>query len=168
MTELLKTPRLEIKPFSEEDRERLSELLLCEDIKKTYMIPDFATDEELSRMLDSFLRLSRADGRFVRGIYADGVLVGFVNDVEIIDGRIELGYVIHPAHWGEGYATEMLRAAIDEMLAQGLSTVRAGAFSENPASMRVMEKCGMQRCTETEIIEYRGESHLCIYYEIKA
>lgn len=170
MIEILKTARLEIKPFAAEDRERLSSLLTNEDIKKTYMLPDFATSEQLEKMMDNFARLSHDEGRFLRGIYdADG-LVGFVNDVEMVNryagGYIELGYVIHPDCWGRGYATEMLGAVIGVMSCEGFATVRTGAFSENPASMRVMEKCGMQRIALTEEIEYRGQNHHCIYYEI--
>ena len=97
-------------------------------------------------------------------------VVGFVNDVEMVNrhagGYIELGYVIHPDCWGRGYATEMLGAVIGVMSGEGFATVRTGAFSENPASMRVMEKCGMQRIELTEEIEYRGQNHHCIYYEI--
>ena len=170
MIELLKTARLVIKPFAAEDRERLSALLLNGDIKKTYMLPDFATPEQLEKMMDNFARLSHDEGRFLRGVYdADG-LVGFVNDVEMVNryagGYIELGYVIHPDCWGRGYATEMLGAVIGVMSREGFATVRTGAFSENPASMRVMEKCGMRRIALTEEIEYRGQNHHCIYYEI--
>ena len=170
MIAYIKTARLEIKPFAAEDRERLSSLLLNDDIKKTYMIPDFATSEQLEKMMDNFERLSRDEGRFLRGIYdADG-LVGFVNDVEMVNryagGYIELGYVIHPDCWGRGYATEMLGAVIGARVSEGFATVRTGAFSENPASMRVMEKCGMQRIELTEEIEYRGKTHNCKYYQI--
>lgn len=170
MIAYIKTARLEIKPFAAEDREHLSVLLLNDDIKKTYMIPDFATPEQLEKMMDNFERLSHDEGRFLRGIYdADG-LVGFVNDVEMVNryagGHIELGYVIHPDCWGRGYATEMLGAVIGAMAHEGFATVRTGAFSENPASTRVMEKCGMQRISLTEDIEYRGKTHHCIYYEI--
>ena len=170
MVEFLQTERLEIKPFVVEDRERLSALLTNGDIKKTYMLPDFATTDQLEKMMDNFARLSRDENRFLRGVYdADG-LVGFVNDVEMVNrhagGYIELGYVIHPTCWGRGYATEMLGAVIGVMAHEGFATVRTGAFSENSASMRVMEKCGMQKISLTEEIEYRGENHHCIYYEI--
>ena len=43
----------------------------------------------------------------------------------------------------------------------------AGAFEENKASMRVMEKAGMTRITLEEDINYRGASHHCLYYSVK-
>ncbi len=167
MAEIIKTKRLVIKPFSVEDTDPLSELLVNDEIKKTYMIPDFDSREKFDRMVNRNLELSLEDDYFVRGIYLDEKLIGFVNDVEIEDSCIELGYAIHPDFWGNGYATEMFCAVIHELLGTRFTTIRAGAFSENPASIRVMEKCGMRKCPYTEQIEYRGVQHTCVYYEIK-
>ena len=69
MKEMLRTDRLEIRPFSDHDREELSDLLLNDDIKKTYMIPDLADQKALDAMLDRFIALSRSDRRIMRGIY---------------------------------------------------------------------------------------------------
>jgi RimJ/RimL family protein N-acetyltransferase len=44
--------------------------------------------------------------------------------------------------------------------------VTAGAFEDNLASLRVMEKCGMQPMEHTDTIEYRGCEHLCLYRAI--
>ncbi len=168
MTDRIKTPRLELKGFSPGDGEALAELLTNGDIKKTYMLPDFANREDLDRMVRRFFALSQAGDRFVRGIYRSGRLIGFVNDVELETGCIELGYVIHPQEWGKGYATEMLSGVIRALLEQGFHTVKTGAFCENLASIRVMEKCGMRKCPGLETVSYRGEDHACVYYERKA
>ncbi len=167
MIDIITTQRLVIKPFGKEDREKLSELLMNEEIKKTYMVPDFPNQEALDKMVDRFVELSLSEKCFVRGIYLDRYLVGVVNNVEIKDDFIELGYAIHPAFWGRGIATEMLKAVIQELLDTRFSRIRTGAFCENVASTRVMEKCGMQKIEETEYVEYRGKKHLCVYYEIK-
>lgn len=47
----------------------------------------------------------------------------------------------------------------------GYTEVVAGAFSENIASRRVMEKCGMTLTEQEEDIEYRGKTHHCVYYK---
>ena len=56
-----------------------------------------------------------------------------------------VGWLLDPAYAGRGYATEaaaeMLRICFEEM---GLHRVVAGAFAENPASLRVMEKIGLR------------------------
>jgi len=57
----------------------------------------------------------------------------------------ELGYWIGVRHWGKGYATEAARAAIDHAFSElGHNTLCASARVSNPASRRVLEKCGFQ------------------------
>ncbi len=160
----IQTSRLQIAPFGEQDRPALARLLLDDAIKKTYMIPDLPDEAALDKLICAFLALSHAEDRFVRGIYLDNDLIGFVNDVDITETVIELGYVIAPAHWGQGYASEMLRAVMPALLDKGFACVLAGAFSENTASIRVMEKCGMEKIARTDVIEYRGVVHQCVYY----
>ena len=65
----------------------------------------------------------------------------------------------------KGFATETLSACIDLIFQSGFKTVKAGAFEENFASQRVMQKCGMTLTGEEEQIEYRGEIHRCVYYQ---
>jgi RimJ/RimL family protein N-acetyltransferase len=84
--------------------------------------------------------------------------------VGIEEGKIELGYVVHPDYWGRGYCTEGLKQAMEMLLAKGFREVVCGAFEENTASLRVMEKAGMTKIDLTEAIEYRGEVHNCVYY----
>lgn len=58
----------------------------------------------------------------------------------------ELGWMFDPAHGGNGYATEAVRAAIG--LCFGTLEVRrvhAGCFADNTASWRLMERQGMRR-----------------------
>ncbi len=57
----------------------------------------------------------------------------------------EIGYWLGVKHWGKGYGTEAVRALIDfafTELAHG--SLCAGARVTNPASRRILEKCGFQ------------------------
>ena len=56
---------------------------------------------------------------------------------------------------------------IPDLFSRGFEAVTAGAFSENAASLRVMQKCGMELQDFTEDIAYRGTTHKCIYYAIR-
>jgi RimJ/RimL family protein N-acetyltransferase len=57
----------------------------------------------------------------------------------------ELGYWLGVPHWGKGYATEALHAVIDYAFgAFDHAALHAGARVTNPASRRVLEKCGFQ------------------------
>ena len=131
------------------------------------MLPDFEKIEDAIPLFERLSKLSQDSSRFVRCIDVDGQAVGFLNDVEMENGSIELGYVIHPDHWNKGYATSALKLAIGQLFALGFHTVLAGAFEENPASLRVMEKAGMQKIDKMDMIEYRGAEHRCVYCQIE-
>ena len=166
-TPVINTARLCLHAFLDEDAETMIALLTNSEVIKTYMVPDFRSSAEEVKLFERFKELSVSDERFVYGIYLEEKLIGFINDVEIKETEIELGYVIDPSYKNQGFATEVLAAAIKELFAAGFSVVRTGAFEENAASMRVMEKCGMLRLEQEEEIRYRGKVHRCFIYEIK-
>jgi len=57
----------------------------------------------------------------------------------------EIGYWLGVSFWGQGYATEAVRAVIDHAFVDlGYDAVAGGARVSNPASRRVLEKCGFQ------------------------
>ena len=156
-----------LRPLSQSDAPVMTALLTDPIIKKTYMLPELPDQAAAIPLFQRMLALSRDPRRYVRGICADGRLIGFLNDTDIHDGRIELGYVISPACHGQGFMTVALRSAIRELFTLGFQEVLAGAFEENKASIRVMEKCGMRRLDRTDAIEYRRTVHNCVYYSIK-
>ncbi len=161
------TKRLVIKPYSDTDQTRLIELLTDERVKATFMIPDFSTHAEAVAMSERLIHRSHCDEHYERGIYADRMLIGFVNDVDMDNTRIEIGYVIHPDHWNQGYATEAISAVIRDLFRKGYIEIKAASFADNAASRRVMEKYGMRRNGETSVIAYHGVLWECIYYAIK-
>jgi len=60
-------------------------------------------------------------------------------------GKVEIGYWLGVPFWGEGYATEAVRALIDHAFEDlAFERIEAGARVSNPASRRVLEKCGFQ------------------------
>ncbi|HEU0222541.1 MAG TPA: GNAT family N-acetyltransferase [Paracoccaceae bacterium] len=61
------------------------------------------------------------------------------------EGCAELGYALHPSHWGRGLATRMAWTLIADAFARGLvREIRAGTDGANAASVRVMERLGMR------------------------
>lgn len=74
-----------------------------------------------------------------------GILIGMI-ELRIKGDAADVGYVIARAEWGKGYATEALKAVIEDGLAQPEITRVVGVCDvENIASARVMEKAGMVR-----------------------
>jgi RimJ/RimL family protein N-acetyltransferase len=61
------------------------------------------------------------------------------------DEKPELGYWLGVEYWGQGFATEAARAAIDFTFEEfDVDVVKSGARVANPASRNVLEKCGFQ------------------------
>ena len=164
---IIETNRITLKPYTNEDKEAMIELLTNDYIKKTFMIPDFNSRDEVIKLFEKLKEFSYSKEHYERGIYLGEHLIGFVNDVEIANGVMEVGYVIHPDYNNKGYATAALKIAIKELFYEGYQEIIAGAFEENIASFRVMEKCGMTKTDRVEDIEYRRKTYHCRYYSIK-
>jgi len=160
------TARLEVRPMNINDREAILDLLTDETVGKTYMLPEYSNREDAEPLFRRLVELSREESRYVAGVYLDGQFIGRMNETERKDVQIEMGYAFLPAYYNRGYATEAFAGAIDYLLAHGFETVLAGAFAENTASTRVMEKCGMTKQNDTDEIEYRGVKHTCHYYAV--
>ena len=161
----ISTKNLHIRPIALQDAPQLGEILRNDIVKQTYMVPDL-TPDAATKLGEKISLLSCDPTRYIRGIYLKDILIGQVNDVAKENGSVELGWFIHPQYHSQGYATEAVSAMIPDLFNHGFETVTAGAFAENAASLRVMQKCGMELQEFTEDIEYRGVTHKCIYYAI--
>ena len=74
----------------------------------------------------------------------DGTVVGACGIVSE-DDTPELGYWLGVPYWGKGLATEALHTLIDFAFTDlAHEALQAGARVTNPASRRVLEKCGFQ------------------------
>jgi RimJ/RimL family protein N-acetyltransferase len=77
-------------------------------------------------------------------IIFDGAPIGACG-VELRDDGPELGFWLGAPFWSRGLATEAARAVIDYAFGElQHETLQAGARVTNPASRRVLEKCGFQ------------------------
>jgi RimJ/RimL family protein N-acetyltransferase len=75
----------------------------------------------------------------------DGTIVGACGLMFREDDAPEIGYWLGVPYWNKGYATEALHALIDYAFTDlSHEALQAGARVTNPASRRVLEKCGFQ------------------------
>jgi len=87
---------------------------------------------------------SGRDGGAAFVITREGELIGGC-EVDLHDDGPEIGYWLGVPYWGCGYATEAVRALIDHAFDDlQHEALAAGARVTNPASRRVLEKCGFQ------------------------
>ena len=72
-----------------------------------------------------------------------GYLPASSSNLSITEDECEVGYWIARPYWGKGICSEALRMVIDFCFGEkGFSTLWGTHFPDNPASGRVMEKCG--------------------------
>ncbi|WP_158816516.1 GNAT family N-acetyltransferase [Methylocapsa sp. S129] len=69
--------------------------------------------------------------------------IGMISLESRLQGRLTVGYALAPEVWGKGLATEAALAAIEAgFTLTGAIEMLATAHVENPASRRVLDKCG--------------------------
>ena len=130
----IKTPRLILSSISDNDYLSMIDLFTNKEIKKTYMIKDLHNEEEKKQYFNIIKEYTLSPLHYAYGINKDNSLIGFINDVEINNDEIEVGYFISPKEWNKGYASEALKGYIIEMFNLGFKRVIAGHFKENPSS----------------------------------
>jgi len=98
-----------------------------------------------------------------------GRLIGIILYFDVKNGECEIGYGIGSAYWNKGYMTEAVKCFLGYLFyGKGLDSVCASFFTENTASGRVMEKCGMEyRLTVINELMYLGIERDLVYYCIK-
>ncbi|MDV2481084.1 GNAT family N-acetyltransferase [Methanoculleus sp. Wushi-C6] len=144
---ILATGRLLLRPFTLADAPEVQRLAGDYAVSATTLLP-YPYPDGLAEVWIASLRegAERGDAAaFAVTLARGGDLIGGVRlQIDAEHSRGELGFWIAQACWGRGYATEAVGAVIGYgFSALGLHRVHAIHFSRNPASGRVMEKCGM-------------------------
>ena len=138
----LKTERLVLRAPRAADAPALVRLLADRRIAiNTARIPHPYGVDDAEQFIAS---VNRLDGEATFMITLDAAPIG-VCGVEPREGGPEIGYWIGVSYWGQGFVTEAARALIDYAFGElQHETLQAGARVSNPASRRVLEKCGFQ------------------------
>lgn len=72
-------------------------------------------------------------------------------------GLVDLGYRFHKRFWGKGYATETGLASVEHGFRNhNLDVIIGRAMKENIASIRVLQKCGMEYWRDADCGEEPG------------
>jgi RimJ/RimL family protein N-acetyltransferase len=141
---VLATERLVLRPPRKADARAITRLVNDRRIaENTALIP------HPYALADAHEFIARATEREPKTSFvvtlADGQLIGGCA-VAIHQGRDpEIGYWIGVRYWGCGYATEAARVLVDHAFGTlACERLASGARVSNPASRRVLEKCGFQ------------------------
>jgi RimJ/RimL family protein N-acetyltransferase len=88
--------------------------------------------------------VNKREGEACFAVTLDGAPIG-VCSVDLREDGPEVGYWLGVPYWGRGFATEAVCALIDHAFGDlEHETLISGARVNNPASRRVLEKCGFQ------------------------
>lgn len=175
-TRELQTPRLILRRFTMDDAQA--------------MYDNWASDARVTR----FLRWPpHADVSVSRAVLADWI-VGYESPAfyqwaivprdfgqpigtigaNFCDDAISLahiGYAIGRGFWSRGYTSEALAAVIDYLFSEvGMNRIESQHDPDNPASGRVMQKCGMTYEGTRRQADYsnRGIVDACMYAILRA
>jgi RimJ/RimL family protein N-acetyltransferase len=87
---------------------------------------------------------NRGEGAMTFVATLAGELIGACG-IDPREGGAEIGYWLGACYWGRGLGTEAVRALIDHAFGElQHESLQAGARVTNPASRRLLEKCGFQ------------------------
>jgi RimJ/RimL family protein N-acetyltransferase len=147
-----RTERLVLRRVREEDIDRLLAFRNKPDVYQWLLTTEVAAEAFRAAWMKT-LTDPRDHSTVVE---LDGVVIGTAS-LEVSDAMGQgvgepmtnaealIGYILDPAHAGNGYATEiaarLLRICFEDL---GVRRVTAGCFADNLASRRVLEKVGMQ------------------------
>jgi ribosomal-protein-alanine N-acetyltransferase len=141
------TPRLTLRPFSEQDAEALHRILGIQGILQYFPNPDPPPLERVQRLIAHQLQHWEEHnlGWWAVEPRHQPQLIGWCGLQFLPEtDETEVGYLLDKAFWGQGLATEGAQASLRygfETLE--LETIIALVLPENIASRRVIEKLGM-------------------------
>lgn len=132
-----KAARLRLRAFAVRDAGRLNALVQQPGVGEWFQIAQGGLP--WAQCWQALMGRGIGARRFAVTVAGSDQLVGLVGLSR--DGRLH--YLIDPRHWGKGYATEAVGAALPLAFEQpSLACVEAEVFDANPASARVLRKLG--------------------------
>ena len=142
---ILVTERLVMRPPHEDDVTELAEL--AHDRRVADMLsrlPHPYTLDDAKAFVNSIRENAWSGCAYALTLAETGAFIGCAG-LDSKSGGLELGYWIGHKYWGRGYATEAAHALVDlAFRATDIDKLHVACRVINPASRRVIHKCGFQ------------------------
>jgi RimJ/RimL family protein N-acetyltransferase len=169
-TRPIETPRLRLRPFAPGDLDALHAIHSDEEVAR-YLYNDPRTLDEVRDLLGRKIAGAalNAEGDWLSAATVIAETDELVADVSLLwadetHRQGEIGFVVHPAHQGQGYATEAARPLVAFAFERlGLHRVIGRTEARNVGSVHVLEKLGMRReahFVENEWVKGEWQSEL--------
>ena len=146
----IRTERLILRPWTEEDEEGLVELANNWNVARNLSdaFPHPYTRESARQWVASQTATDAPPARHFAIVFEGRAVgsVGLVPKTDIFRCTMELGYWIGEPFWGRGFASEAVRAVVRWAFATHpeVAAIQARYFASNPDSGRVLARCGFQ------------------------
>jgi len=153
---ILQTPRLILRRFTEADAPLLLQLNSDPEVLKYIHEPALENEEHAKTILTTIIlpQYKNNLGRWAVHTKDNNEFIGWCGLKHLIDtGEIDLGYRLMKQFWGKGFAYEAAKHTVEYGFNQlHLKTITGRAHIENTASLKILEKIGMQFIKE-EIVD---------------
>jgi len=143
------TKRLIIRPWKVEDSSDLYEYAKSELVGPRAGWKPHKSEEESKEIINMFIKNNDS---YAIVLKSENKVIGSIGlhnrkpDIDLQDlEQREIGYVLNPKYWGNGYMPEAVNAIIDYGFNKiNLELIWCGHYDFNNNSKRVVEKCGFK------------------------
>lgn len=148
MKVILETPRLILTEITLDLVQEMYTMYTTPEVHRYTGEPMIESIEEMAKAIETRVHnyTKYGYGRWATLLKEDQRFIGWAGLAYLPEfDEIDLGYRFLPQFWGYGYATEASKAILHYGFERlNLEKIIAIAMKENKASIRVMEKVGMQ------------------------
>lgn len=143
---MIRTARLVLRRAQASDLEDLHAVFARPEAMRYWSRPPYETEEETRTFLANMMTApAEAADDFV--VERDGRVIGKAGAWAIP----EIGFILHPDHWGQGIGREALTAVIDHLFAaHGMAELVAEADPRNTACLALLGRLGFHETARVE------------------
>ena len=143
----METERILLRPWRESDAEALFKYASDPEVGPRAGWPPHQSVEESLEIIRTVFNTETMWAVELKetseAIGCVGYLPASASNLKIENDQCEVGYWIAKPYWGKGICSEAMRLVVDHCFrVKGFTVLWGDYFPENPASGRVMEKCG--------------------------
>lgn len=147
---LITAPRLVLRWISKDDIDNLYEIFSDPHVMRYWSTVPLPNREAAAELQREIAEGNESDTMFKWGLALrdSDTLIGTTTlfNLNLDNGRAELGYALGRAYWGKGYMHEALNALISHSFeVMELRRLEADVDPRNAASIRTLERLGFQR-----------------------
>jgi len=160
---LIVTPRLRLRHARPDDLAAMHDILSDPRATRWWSTPPHGTLEQTRDWLEA-MTAGNAAGSDDFVIEREGLVIGKAGFWRLP----EVGYILHPDHWGLGLATEAVSVSVDHVFrTRAVDVLTADVDPENAASIRLLKRLGFVRTGSAERTwNVGGEWKDSLYYAL--